>query len=84
MILIKNNLRIFLGSRFNIFKNIEAQNKLCHSYIKKSVYIAILKPEKYVNHHNFAENDPFEFKFGQMSDINEINIPSKFGENRVR
>ena len=26
--LIKNNLRIFLGSRFNIFKNIEAQKKL--------------------------------------------------------
>ena len=33
--LIKNNLRIFLGSRFNIFKNIEAQKKLCHSYKNK-------------------------------------------------
>ena len=35
--LIKNNLRIFLGLRFNIFKNIEAQQKLCHSYKKKCV-----------------------------------------------
>ena len=35
--LIKNNLRIFLSSTFNIIKNIEAQKKLCHSYKKKCV-----------------------------------------------
>ena len=42
------------------------------------LYISILKPEKYVNCHNFTENDPFEFKFGQKADINEINISGKF------
>ena len=39
--LIKNNLRIFLGSRFNIFKNIETRKKLCHSYKKKCVIIIL-------------------------------------------
>ena len=33
-----------------------------------------MKPEKYINRHNFAENDPFKFKFGQKSDNKEINI----------
>ena len=39
--LIKNNLRIFLGSRFNIFKNIEAQKKLCHFYKNMNLCILI-------------------------------------------
>ena len=44
------------------------------------LYTSILKPEKYVNRHNFAENDSFEFKFGQKSDIKEVNIPDNFVE----
>ena len=48
------------------------------------LYISILNPEKYVNRHNFAWNDPFVIKFGQKSDINKINILWKFGENQVK
>ena len=38
--------------------------------------ISILKPEKYVNRHNFAEYDSFDSQFGQKSDINEISLKS--------
>ena len=61
------------------FKNNYASLKIANLWENVVfLYISILKPEKYVNCHNFSERLPFEFRFGQKADINEINICGKF------